>query len=268
MTQPDEQRNRVAVLIDSDNISYRLAGSIIAETSVHGTLSIKRAYGDWGSPALSSWRELLPEHAIQPRQQTAHVVGKNASDFALVIEAMDLLYSGTVDTFCIVSSDSDFTSLAVRLRESGKAVYGLSRKTTSASFRNACDRFTYLEILSASPGPVAPASTTSGRGPSEPPDNGPAQNRWSTPAPQPDDALDPPDLEPILKAAVSATTKDDGWSDLARVGQVIVNNDPTFDSRNYGYPKLGLLVRRLPYLSVRDVPLPAGKHQVWVQLRA
>lgn len=268
MTQGDEQRNRVAVLIDSDNISYRLAGSIIAETSVHGTLSIKRAYGDWGSPELASWREVLPEHAIQPRQQTAHVVGKNASDFALVIEAMDLLYSGTVDTFCIVSSDSDFTSLAVRLRESGRAVYGLGRKTTSASFRNACDRFTYLEILSTTLGPGEPASATSGTGPSGPDDGGPAHGPRRASAPEPDNALDPPDLEPILRAAVSVTTKDDGWSDLARVGQVIVNNDPTFDSRNYGYPKLGLLVRRLPYLSVRDVPLPAGKHQVWVRLRS
>lgn len=235
MTQPEEQRNRVAVLIDGDNISHRLASSIIAETSVHGTLSVKRAYGDWGSPLLASWREVLPEHAIQPRQQTAHVAGKNATDFALVIEAMDLLYSGTVDTFCIVSSDSDFTSLAVRLRESGKAVYGLGLKTTSASFRNACDRFTYLEILNATV--------------------------------ESDDAASAPGLEPLLRAAVTATTKDDGWSDLARVGQVIVNNDPTFDARNYGYPKLGLLVRRLPYLAVRDVPLPAGKHQVWVRLR-
>ncbi|WP_445257557.1 NYN domain-containing protein [Nocardioides aurantiacus] len=266
MTQPEEQRSRVAVLIDCDNISYQLASSIVAETSVHGTLSIKRAYGDWGSPLLSSWREVLPEHAIQPRQQTAHVAGKNASDFALVIEAMDLLYSGTVDTFCIVSSDSDFTSLAVRLRESGKSVYGLGRKTTSASFRNACDRFTYLEILGPDFGPSGAATegprsvdAEDGRG------RAPAAGATSG-SDKASGALDPPDLEPLLRAAIVATARDDGWAILARVGWYIVSNDPSFDSRNYGFARLGLLVRSLDFLTTREVPLPQGNHQTWIKL--
>src|SRR4051794_18620687 len=140
---------RVAVLIDCDNISHRWAQAILGETAKHGTLGIKRGYGDWASDHLKNWRPELAMHAIQPVQQFAYSTGKNSTDFALVIDAMDLLYSGSVDAFCIVSSDSDFTRLAMRLRESGKRVYGIGARKTPAAFQNACDRFTYLEVLRA-----------------------------------------------------------------------------------------------------------------------
>ena len=138
---------RVAVLIDADNVSPRLAPALIAETATHGVLGIKRIYGDWTLPALNGWRETLAEHALQPVQQFAYTIGKNATDFALVIDAMDLLYAGQVDVFCIVAHDSDYTRLAVRLRESGKRVYGLGNKSASQAFQNACDRYTFLSVL-------------------------------------------------------------------------------------------------------------------------
>ena len=139
--------HRVAVLIDCDNISHQLCGAIFEETSGHGTLGIKRGYGDWTSPTLSGWKAKLSDHALQPIQQFAYTAGKNATDSALIIDAMDLLYSGNVDVFCLVSSDSDFTRLAMRLRESGKTVYGIGGKKTPVAFQNACDRFTYTEVV-------------------------------------------------------------------------------------------------------------------------
>lgn len=141
------ENTRVAVLIDCDNISSKMAKEVLAETAKHGTLSIKRGYGDWGSGNLKSWRAELGKHAIQPVQQIAHVSGKNATDTALIIDAMDLLYSDNVEAFCIVSSDSDFTRLAMRLRESGKRVYGIGSRKTPEVFTNACDRFTFTEVL-------------------------------------------------------------------------------------------------------------------------
>jgi uncharacterized protein (TIGR00288 family) len=147
MTEPA----RVAVLIDCDNISWKLAKHILAETAKHGTLSIKRGYGDWGSPYLAGWKSEVPRHAIQPIQQFAYSAGKNATDTALIIDAMDLLYSNNVDVFCIVSSDSDFTRLAMRLRESGRRVYGIGARKTPEAFTNACDRFTFIEVLVGQP---------------------------------------------------------------------------------------------------------------------
>ncbi len=137
----------VAVLIDCENISPKLAGAILAETTKHGTVTVKRAYGDWSSAHLSGWRKALPIYAFQPVQQFGYVAGKNSSDAALIVDAMDLLYSKNVDVFCIVSGDSDFTRLVTRLRESGRKVYGMGARTTHGSFVNAFDRFTFTEVL-------------------------------------------------------------------------------------------------------------------------
>src|SRR5215510_5369676 len=142
---------RVAVLIDCDNVSHTWARAVLGEAAKHGTLGIKRGYGDWASERLKNWRPELATYAVQPVQQFAYTTGKNSTDFALVIDAMDLLYSENVDVFCIVSSDSDFTRLAMRLRESGKAVYGIGARKTPIAFQNACDRFTYLEVLDGEP---------------------------------------------------------------------------------------------------------------------
>jgi len=241
---------RVAVLIDCDNISHQLCSAIFEETAQHGTLGIKRAYGDWASDNLSGWRAKLPIHALQPIQQFAYTVRKNATDSALIIDAMDLLYSGNVDVFCLVSSDSDFTRLAMRLRESGKTVYGIGAKTTPKAFQNACDRFTYTEVLGEGMVTLEPGSTS-----------------VVTSVKRAHD-LDVPTVKSVITPAVTATARDDGWAHLGAVGHHVVNQHPSFDSRNYGFPKLGILVRKQSFLEVKDVPLENGMTQVWVRLRA
>jgi hypothetical protein len=257
--------DRVAVLIDCDNISWQLGGAVLAEAAKKGTLSIKRGYGDWASPYLGGWKGRLPVHAIQPMQQPAYIAGKNATDAALIIDAMDLLYSGNVDVFFLVSSDSDFTRLAMRLRESGRRVYGIGAQKTHISFQNACDRFTFTEVLTGQTAD-APASShplgVAGDGGSVQVDN-PA-------APVPDERLDAsavPDIRDILVPALVATARDDGWAPLSTVGAYIVNNHPSFDSRNYGFARLGPLMSSLDFVDVKGVPGPDGSSHPWVILK-
>ena len=251
---------RVAVLVDADNISSRAAAAVLAETAKHGTLGVKRAYGNWASPALASWRPELAKHAITPIQQFAWASGKNATDTALIIDAMDLLYSGNVDVFCIVSSDSDFTRLAMRLRESGRRVYGIGERKTLETFTNACDRFTFVEVLlGQSLEDHADATDT--------PDG--ARDTAADPAesdPEPQ-AAPPrlPNLRDIVLPAIDTAAKDDGWAALATVGWHIVASTPSFDARNYGYAKLGALVRDLPEVTVREERGTAGASHLFVR---
>lgn len=276
--------NRVAVLIDCDNISHTLAKEILGEASQHGTVSVRRAYGDWSSGYLRGWRESLALHAIQPIQQPAYVAGKNSSDSALIIDAMDLLYANNVDVFYIVSSDSDFTRLAMRLRESGRKVHGIGSTTTPTSFTNACDRFTFTQVLAGQPlksvagamaagvnssAPELPAAvsssdvSTAGAGdPSSDPDSLPLPDEVVAPAPE------VPDIKALLYPAVKAQAREDGWAMLSSVGHDIVAATPSFDSRNYGFPKLGMLVRSLPFVEIRDVPDPHGFNQPWIRIGA
>ncbi len=256
--------DRVAVLIDCDNISWQLGGAVLAEAAKQGTLSIKRGYGDWASPYLVGWKGQLPVHAIQPIQQPAYIAGKNATDAALIIDAMDLLYSGNVDVFFLVSSDSDFTRLAMRLRESGRRVYGIGAQKTHISFQNACDRFTFTEVLTKefadAPG-ASPVAAAADAGPERP------QNPT---APEPDEGLDAsavPAIEDILVPALVATVRDDGWAPLSTVGSYIVKNHPTFDSRNYGFARLGPLVGSLGFVDVKGVAGPDGSSHPWVSLK-
>jgi uncharacterized protein (TIGR00288 family) len=269
---------RVAVLIDCDNMSHRWIRAILAETAKDGTLGIKRGYGDWNDAHLEGWRDKLPKYAIQPVQQFAYTVGKNATDFSLVIDAMDLLYAGTVDTFCIVSSDSDFTRLAMRLRESGKQVHGIGARKTPEAFQRACDKFTYVEVLvedaSAEDAPVAASGaakkatrsrtrkvTTTAETTPVAEVAAPAAKAATA---QPEKATEPTkreqvqELANLLLPAVEATAKEDGWATLSAVGQYVVNTNPTFDSRNYGYSKLSLLVRDVPQLEVNEVTSASG----------
>src|SRR4051794_16204897 len=208
--------NRVAVLIDCDNISHRWAGAILAEVARHGTLGIKRGYGDWASDHLKNWRPDLATYAIQPVQQFAYTVGKNSTDFALVIDAMDLLYSGTVDAFCIVSSDGDFTRLAMRLREAGKRVYGIGARKTPKPFQNACDQFTYVELLvqdaeaaedAEQPVKKAAAARTAAK----------KVAKKAVPQAASRSAAAKGSLSSLLLAAVEANAKDDGWAALGGV---------------------------------------------------
>jgi uncharacterized protein (TIGR00288 family) len=244
---------RVAVLIDCDNISHQWARAILDEVAKHGTLGIKRGYGDWTNDHLKNWRPELATYAIQPVQQFAYSVGKNSTDFALVIDAMDLLYGGTVDAFCLVSSDSDFTRLAMRLRESGKRVYGIGARKTPAAFQNACDQFTYVELLvgdgaevdEPAPSRKATAATTAAKK---------AVKKAAPAAKASGSTKNQQEATSLLLRAVEASAKEDGWAALSEVGSYVVNTNPTFDSRNYGYSKLSTLVAELPRLEVKEVP--------------
>jgi uncharacterized LabA/DUF88 family protein len=233
MASPDT--GKLAVLIDADNAQASTIQELLAEVSRYGTASVKRAYGDWTTPNLKGWKNVLHKLAIQPMQQFNYTTGKNATDSSLIIDAMDLLHSGRLDGFCLVSSDSDFTRLATRIREAGLLVYGFGEKKTPPPFVAACDKFIYTEILK-------PQEAT-----------------------QVGQSIAP--LEPMLRAAVDASAREDGWSALSSVGSMILKNNPSFDSRNYGCPKLGELVRKQTYLEVKDVPASDGSASVHLFVR-
>ncbi|MGL4967916.1 MAG: NYN domain-containing protein [Inquilinus sp.] len=228
----DNRSPRFAILIDADNTSPRIAAGLFEEVAKFGEASVRRIYGDFSGQRLKSWADILQKYAIDPYQQFAYTTGKNASDIALVIDAMDLLHSGRFDGFCLVSSDSDFTRLASRLREQGADVYGFGEQKTPESFRQACRRFIYTENLL----PQAEVST---------PEEGPAE------------ALQPPAAAiPILKRAVAQLETEDGWVGLGTVGQRLANIASDFDPRTYGYRKLSDLVRKT---GAFDVDQPDGK---------
>lgn len=231
------QNDKLAVLIDADNAQASIIGELLAEVSRYGTASVKRAYGDWTTTNLKSWKEVLHKMAIQPMQQFSYTTGKNSTDSSLIIDAMDLLHAGSLNGFCLVSSDSDFTRLATRIREAGLVVYGFGEKKTPQPFVAACDKFIYTEILR----PHQAASV---------PD---------------EDAAEP--VEPLIRTAVAATAKDNGWAPLAAVGSMILKNSPSFDSRNYGFQKLGELVRKQAYLEVREISTGDGSANVHIYVR-
>ncbi|MBC7308826.1 MAG: NYN domain-containing protein [Tetrasphaera sp.] len=233
---------RIAVLIDCDNVSPRHAGAVLEELAKYGTPTVKRAYGDWTTNQLSGWKTELHRHAIQPVQQFAYTVGKNSTDSALIIDAMDLLWQGNVEAFAIVSSDSDFTRLATRLRESGKKVYGLGRRRTPESLRRAVDQFIFLEVLQEQ---VSGGSSDDGAGGSG------SDARSSAAETGPDAGQDEStgiNLESALTRAVNATSGDDGWSRLDSVGHHLSRAHADFDPRAFGYQRLGTLVAEQPYL--------------------
>ena len=227
----------LAVLIDADNAQASNIRDLLAEVSRYGRATVKRAYGDWTTPHLQKWKPYLNEFAIQPIQQFAYTTGKNATDSSLIIDAMDLLYSGDLNGFCLVSSDSDFTRLASRIREAGLSVYGFGERKTPQAFVAACDKFIFTEILK------------------------PGQKGES------DETLEP--LEPLLRNAVTATQRDDGWATLSSIGSLIAKNHPSFDARNYGFQKLGELVRRQAYLEVREeTGEDSSTVQIFVRIKA
>jgi uncharacterized LabA/DUF88 family protein len=217
---------KLAVLIDADNAQPGIVEELLAEVAKFGTAHVKRAYGDWTGTSLRGWKDQLLAQSIQPIQQFAYTSGKNATDAALIIDAMDLLYSGRFDGFCIVSSDSDFTRLAARLRESGLTVYGFGERKTPKPFVAACDKFIYTENLTAPQGVAVPAGA----------------------APKPKPAVPAAQLKGdaalvgLLRNAVEAASDEDGWAALASVGHILTKQRPDFDSRTFGYAKLSDLV--------------------------
>ncbi len=224
-----ENAARLAVLIDSDNAQPGIIEELLAEVAKYGTAHVKRAYGDWTGTSLKGWKDHLLAQSIQPIQQFAYTSGKNATDSAMVIDAMDLLYSGRFDGFCLVSSDSDFTRLASRLRESGLTVYGFGERKTPKAFVAACDKFIYIENLALAHDASA-AAGAAGAVPAAAPRASAAQLKG--------DAA----LIGQLRHAVEAASDDDGWAPLGHVGQLITKQRPEFDSRSYGYAKLSDLM--------------------------
>ena len=236
MPQP---KDLLAVLVDADNVSPSRIAAVLVEAASFGTASVKRVYGDWTTPNLASWKMVASEHVIQPIQQFANTVGKNATDSALIIDAMDLLYTRRFDAFCIVSSDSDFTRLASRIREEGVAVYGFGERKTPEAFRNACDRFIYLDVLEEPAADNAPAARTR---------VAPAKLRSDT------------KLVAGLRQSIATASDEDGWANLSVVGLLMRKQQPDFDSRNWGYAKLSDLLGATE-LFIMQAP-PAGGMQV------
>jgi uncharacterized LabA/DUF88 family protein len=231
----NEQAQKLAVLIDADNAQPSIIEGLLAEIAKYGTASVKRIYGDWTGPHLKSWKEVLLLYSIQPIQQFRYTVGKNSTDAAMIIDAMDLLYTNKFDGFCIVSSDSDFTKLASRIREAGLVVYGFGEKKTPEPFVSACDKFIYTEVLITKE------------------DDHLSITRKST-----IDLKQDTKLVNLLRNAVEASSDESGWSHLAPVGSTIAKQAPDFDPRNYGYTKLGELVAATKLFDIEERPVGDG----------
>jgi uncharacterized LabA/DUF88 family protein len=220
---------KLAVLIDADNISYKNIKGIMEEITKYGTPTIKRIYGDWTAPTVSGWKNVLLENAITPIQQYSYTTGKNSTDSALIIDAMDILYMDRVEGFCILSSDSDFTRLATRIRESGLKVYGFGERKTPEPFRVSCDKFTYVEIIPTK-SPVVHER-----------DEHYTAQEIETPL---TDKIDQEIIE-LIASSVEDIADEHGWAFLAGVGNLIIKKKPDFDARNYGFSKLTPLIKSL-----------------------
>ena len=229
---------RFAVLIDADNVSEKYIKPILDELSNDGIITYNRIYGDWTRPALSSWKSALLNHSITPIQQYSYTTGKNATDSAMIIDAMDILYSGNVDGFCIVSSDSDFTRLAARLRESGMHVIGMGEKKTPTPFISACNRFVYLEIL---------AQGDSGeKERSEEEHNG----------------IELKTIKSAIATIIGEVSDEDGWASLSEVGNILLKRYPSFDVRNFGFQKLTPFIKSLGLFEIYSIPSEKGNVRV------
>ena len=244
---------KLAVLIDADNVPYSNVKGMMEEIAKFGTPTTKRIYADWTKPNAGGWKSVLLEHAITPIQQYSYTVGKNSSDSAMIIDAMDLLYSDKVDGFCIVSSDSDFTRLAIRLRESGMKVIGIGEQKTPNSFIVACDRFVYIEVLDGAIKKKEPKRTAT-------------DAKKATPK-----SLNKIDLQTIelIESTIEDIGDDSRWAFLGDVGNLIVKKKPEFDPRNYGFSKLTPMLKSLTdilEIDERDSDKKGIKH-VYVRLR-
>jgi len=235
MKDEGEIKNKLAVLIDADNANADLVEPLLKEVAKYGTAHVKRIYGDWTNPHLNKWKDKLNKYAIQPIQQFGYTTGKNSTDSALIIDAMDLLYTQKFDGFCIVSSDSDFTRLASRIRESGLIVYGFGEKSkTPEAFISACDKFVYADILHQLE-PAAIASSSS--------QNQSAKNLPGTPLKETQNIKNNRKLIHLLSDAYEAIDAEEEWVHLGPFGSQLTKLSPSFDPRNYGYAKLSSLVQ-------------------------
>jgi hypothetical protein len=243
-----DQNNNLAVLIDGDNIPSAQVKEMMEEIAKYGNPSIKRIYGDWTKPHLSKWKNLLLENAITPIQQYGYTTGKNATDSAMIIDAMDILYSRKVNGFCLVSSDSDFTRLATRLREAGMQVIGIGEKKTPNPFIVACDKFIYIEIL---------------------------KSRAANSENQKEKQQDKSSVDVVTKkviqfiaSTIADVSDDDGWAFLGDVGGLLVKKQPNFDSRNFGFDKLTPLIKSIGEFEVEQRDNSKSRHKlIFVRLK-
>ena len=250
----EEMDLRLAVLIDADNAPRSALGDVMAEIAVYGTPTIKRIYGDWTTPNLASWKPLLLENAITPVQQYSYTTGKNSTDSAMIIDAMDILYGGQVDGFVLVSSDSDFTRLAIRLREAGKKVYGMGEKKTPNPFIVACDKFVYIEVIrsAAEQARAEEAARAAAQAP-KPKKAAARKKAGEAPAPQPEPepaSKVPQDIVTLIADSVEMMADEDGYAQLGEVANLLVRKKRDFDPRNFGFSKLSKLVKALPRFEV------------------
>jgi hypothetical protein len=249
---------RLAVLIDADNVSHQNIRGMMEEIARYGNATIKRIYGDWTRPNLGGWKNLLLDYAITPVQQFGYTAGKNATDSAMIIDAMDILYSEKADGFCLVSSDSDFTRLATRLREAGQTVYGIGEQKTPNSFIAACDRFIYLEILDESQHDDSDA-VPSGQKQSRQP----AQSRKKKTIRKIGS-----DVIKLISSTIRDVEDENGWAYLGEVGSLLVKKQPSFDSRNYGFEKLTPMIKAIGLydIDVRDGAHSSSKH-IYIRIK-
>ncbi|SEA51139.1 NYN domain-containing protein [Pedobacter hartonius] len=243
-TQKDQ---KLAVLIDADNVPYANVKEMFEEIAKYGTPTFKRIYADWTKPTVSGWKNVLLENAITPIQQYSYSTGKNASDSALIIDAMDILYTGKVDGFCIVSSDSDFTRLATRLREAGMKVIGIGEKKTLTPFITACDKFIYIEILKKDATIPVESINKSRSKKAKQPDNKPLSR------------IDP-QVTKLLNASIVDLADDNGWAYLGDLGSLMLKKKPDFDPRNYGFPKMLAFIKSMEQFEVDE--RESGKNNI------
>ena len=288
MPQQNDRDLRLAVLIDADNASRTAMRDVMAEIAVYGTPTIKRIYGDWTTPNMASWKPILLENAITPIQQYSYTTGKNSTDSAMIIDAMDVLYTGRCDGFVIVSSDSDFTRLAIRLREAGMKVIGMGEKKTPQPFIASCDKFVYIEVIRAAGDkaraaarklqeqaevakeeppaarPEEPAAGKSRKGrkkAAEVPEPAPEPPVPEPPAAEPERGV-PPEMVDLIADALEMIADEDGYAFMGELGNLLAKQRPDFDPRNYGFSKLTTLIKSLPRFEVdaRQTSNPHTKH--------
>lgn len=252
MKDLDEQK-KIAVLIDADNAQHSRIKAVLAELATHGHIITKRAYGDWSRNNLKTWKSILNEYSIQPIQQFAYTTGKNSTDASMIIDAMDLLYTGKYDSFVLVSSDSDFTKLASRLREAEKFVFGVGEAKTPTAFRNACDDFILVENLEGGSKKPEAASKISKPATAKPvpPAKEAKSSRSSNTPKKKEEALGAPTIEEVISLLDIASEKfadEEGWTDVSAAGNYIKRSMPDFDTRTYGFQKLSDLIASLTEL--------------------
>lgn len=255
---PESEKDlRLAVLIDADNASRSAMKDVMAEVAVYGTPTIKRIYGDWTSPNMNSWKSILLETAITPIQQYSYTTGKNSTDSAMIIDAMDILYSGTCDGFVLVSSDSDFTRLATRLREAGMKVYGMGEKKTPKPFIVACDKFVYIEVIRAAAKQAAEAAKKKEEAQAKKTAKKENKKCQTSSSPAPEEIVE------LIAESVEDLCEEDGLAHMGKLGNLLLKKQPDFDPRNYGFSKLSKLIRALDRFQI----VPQGEENVEYYVR-